>query len=293
MARKLPKAKRNGRRCACGRDLYYVNKSGECRECYLDARQRSRECPNCRGHKSIESTYCLKCSNRLRWGNAPDPDHSPLVAGFDAKAFDRLLKRDDVTWSLRELERRSGVSAIAIRCWRRGKHRPNKVEWQRVAAVLALEPCDHCGGSGMVDPSGPERITALVTRQPQAAPPSLRIVRPEPKSTADPIHLACGLRFEPDVLRLVGRGVVVRLTPAEAAIMAEYVRSAGALVNKAGIAARMGSERPAVSVHSSRIYAKLRDVGIDPSEVWDGYGENSNRGMRLLLADAPAVEGVG
>jgi hypothetical protein len=225
-----------------------------------------------------------------------------LVAGFDPKAFDRFLKRDDVTWSLQELARRSGVTAHAIRCWRRGRYRPNKIEWRCVAAVLALEPCGHCGGSGMVDPSGPERITALVTR-PSAPPPlwsierlhraapaiqDIRIVRPDPTPLTGSVRFACGLTFEPQMLRLVGPGVEVRLSPGDVELLT--MLAGNRYTSSAVIAARLGVSDQGARIRWHRVRDRLRGAGIDPATVVE---VRATGGYRLLLADAPAVEGVG
>jgi hypothetical protein len=262
------------------------SEAARCQPCSA-VRRRTRICPLCGGFKARgkRAELCRTCFDAARRTAAI---HNGVLRAFDAERFAKLLARPDVDWPPALLADRAGVHPDTIRGWLRGT-KPRIVEWQRVAGVLALERCDHCGGSGTVDPSGPRRITAAVMRRIVQSPP-LRIVRPDPKPLTGPVYLACGLRFEPNLLRLVGRGVMVPLTPAEVAILSAYARMAGRMINQAEVAALIGSTARAVNVHISRIYAKLRAAGIDPADVWEG---SNKRGMRLLLADAPAVEGVG
>lgn len=92
---------------------------------------------------------CRKCYDReVSEGNQPG-----IMKGFDRLHFSRMIKH--AGWSVAALARRSGRPTSTIFSWLSGKQLPKEEEYRPVAAVLALIPCTHCGGTGWLDSSLP------------------------------------------------------------------------------------------------------------------------------------------
>jgi predicted amidophosphoribosyltransferase len=256
-----------------------------CRSCHAETQRTSSLCPTCRGLKQHRSRTCAACY-RVALKTATVVDG--IVKGFNHRRFDAYLRRPDVELSAADLFRMSGVAETTISRWRTGTQDPRQVELDLVLDTLGFVPCGACGGMGKLDER--EALRQSFMRPAQPAPIPLRIVRPDPTPITGPVHLACGLTFDPCLLRLVGRGVVVPLTRTETVILTAYVRIADSVADRVEVARLIDSTSHALNSHTTRLNAKLRAAGIDPAEVWEGGGA---RGLRLRLANAPAVEGVG
>jgi hypothetical protein len=135
------------------------SKSARCRPC-SGVRRRTRICPQCGGFKARgpRAELCRTCFDAARRTAAI---HNGVLRAFDAERFAKLLARPDVDWPTALLADRAGVHPDTIRGWLRGT-KPRIVEWQRVAAVLALgdgrperAATDHRGGHGPDSPVAP------------------------------------------------------------------------------------------------------------------------------------------
>ena len=139
-------------------------KSETCTACRSAALAARKVCPSCGGYKAGDrAKVCLTCRLAARAAGR----ELYLVVGFIPAAFTEA--RQFAGWERAELARAARVSVTAIEAWEHGRAIPQRAVFQRVARILALEPCAGCGGSGWIDPSNPrvqrflKRVTGIAS----------------------------------------------------------------------------------------------------------------------------------
>lgn len=208
-------------------------------------------CQDCGGRKGrSESKRCGACYQFARKGNRDDIDG--IMYSFNAAAFRRLLNRPDVEWSPELLAARTGLYPETITRWLSGARRPRVYQWHKVAAILAMEPCTHCNGAGVLEPTqeGLASVTRSVSHHAVALP------------TAQPVLYGDGWRGDPNALSLTIGTVTVGLTRREMALVT-MVAQVGRFASAGEVAASLGISDHAVTTYLSRLRDKCAAAGVD------------------------------
>lgn len=245
----------------CGQARYRLD-AGRCRSCNFKRRRLlAARCMDCGGRKChSKAQRCRSCHNLALRSQVVEHVNG-LVTGFSAEAFRTLLERSDIEWPLSLLALQADVRTHTIQNWLNGRSRPRRVEWERVARVLALEACGHCGGNGWLDPT--DKRVATFTAVGRSTPRAL------PRSTALEPVASGGLALEPNARSLTLGTRQLTLTQQEYRLLATIVRARGRYVTGEELAEAIwqpeqGKEPSiqAARMHLVRLRTKCERAGL-------------------------------
>jgi biotin operon repressor/transcriptional regulator with XRE-family HTH domain len=254
----------------CGKPRHRPYASKLCSSCHREERRASCTCIDCGGTTSdSRRKRCAPCHR------ASFPGRKPLentLEDFIPAAFRALLDRPEVEWSIAELARRARLDTKTISSWLNGSNRPTKDAWAKVANVLALEACRHCGGSGTIDPT--DEAIGTLTRSVQHRTLTV-LPNPELIVTGD------GWTLDRNSLVLAVGSTAVRVTQQEARLFAVLAKTNGCFVSTAQLGAALGISNHAIHTYLTRVRHKCIAAGADLSQVV----ENSHgAGYRAVIA---------
>lgn len=271
-----------------------------CRACYLRKVSEHRLCPQCkvrqrsRGNVKLcqpchfqkigAHLICSGCGGRKTQGRAQrcanclsaarrDGEEAAgwILIRFDRRAFRVLLEREG--WTVHDLARVSQLAIVTLNQWLSGIRRPRLTEWRMVAEALALDPCGHCGGSGVVDATEArvEAITAAVQR------PKLSVLPdPEPPISGD------GWILDRNRLVLTIDTTAVRITQQETALVALVASASGRFVTAPQLGTVLKLTDQGIRTHMARLRGKCAAAGADLSNVVQNV---HGAGYRAVMAE--------
>lgn len=240
-----------------------------CRKCAGKAVTKPKPiCPDCKGPRSRGAKRCKPCST------AYSIDNNRLVKGFSAEWFKSLLKTEHMEWDVHQISAacKGQVDASTMLHWLNGTSIPRQSSWDIVRRVLALEPCEHCGGTGWSDPVGNYR-RILPPRSDVPATNDRRHGWYRPEIIKERVVMADGTIFDPSRMEVCQGKVVVELSPRERDILALGIEHAdNRWTNVYEIAQKGGFNSHAFRVSAARLKKKLADEDIDTEGWWKSGG---------------------